>query len=122
GDPSRWSLSVDDFPAANLERARRFPRHLLTTSTHDTKRSGGVRARLVALSWQPDEWRRIVASLELPRDLDPNDVYFALQTVVGAWPITRDRLDGYLEKALREGKRNSSWLEPDVDYERRLQE
>jgi (1->4)-alpha-D-glucan 1-alpha-D-glucosylmutase len=41
---------------------------------------------------------------------------------VGAWPLTRERLDGYLEKALREGKRRSNWLEPDVEYERRVQE
>ena len=51
GDPGRWSVSLEDFHAANLERARRFPRHLLASQTHDTKRSGDVRARLVALTW-----------------------------------------------------------------------
>ena len=53
GEPGRFSLPVDEFHAANLERARRFPRHLLASQTHDTKRSGDVRARLGALSWMP---------------------------------------------------------------------
>jgi (1->4)-alpha-D-glucan 1-alpha-D-glucosylmutase len=113
---------VDDFHAANLERARRFPRHLLATSTHDTKRSGDVRARLAALSWIPDEWRALAERLPRPRAVDANDAYLAWQTLAGTWPIERERLDGYLEKAMREGKRTSSWLDPDEDYERRLQE
>ena len=122
GDPARFSLAVDDFHAANLERARRFPNHLLASQTHDTKRSGDVRARLVALSWLPGEWKRLAGSVEVPRGIDPNDAYMVLQQVVGAWPLTRDRLDAYVEKALREGKRGSNWLDPDVDYERRVQE
>ncbi len=122
GDPARWSLAVDDFHAANLERARRFPQHLLASQTHDTKRSGDARARLVALTWLPDEWARFVRSLEVPVLIDANDAYLALQAMVSAWPLTRERLDGYLEKALREGKRNSSWLEPDEAYERRVQD
>ena len=122
GDPARFSLEVEDFHAANLERARRFPNHLLATQTHDTKRSGDVRARLVALSWIPDEWRRLVERLEVPRAIAPGDAYFMLQNVVGAWPLTRERLDGFVQKALREGKRRSSWLEPDEAYERRVQD
>jgi (1->4)-alpha-D-glucan 1-alpha-D-glucosylmutase len=122
GDPGRFSLAVDDFHAANLERARRFPLHLLASQTHDTKRSGDVRARLVALSWLPREWEELVRSVEIPRGVHPNDAYLVLQTVVGAWPLTRERLDGYLEKALREGKLRSSWLEPDEAYERAVQE
>jgi (1->4)-alpha-D-glucan 1-alpha-D-glucosylmutase len=122
GNPGRFGLSVDDFHAANLERARRFPLHLLASQTHDTKRSGDVRARLTALTWIPDEWRELVDSLPVERGVDPDDAYFVWQTLVGAWPLTRERLDGYLEKALREGKRRSSWLEPDVGYERRVQE
>ncbi|MGH2944755.1 MAG: alpha-amylase family glycosyl hydrolase, partial [Solirubrobacteraceae bacterium] len=56
GDPSRFGLPVADFHAANLERARRFPRSLLTTQTHDTKRSGDVRARIGALAAMPEAW------------------------------------------------------------------
>ena len=122
GSPARFSLPVEEFHAANHERARRFPLHLLASQTHDTKRSGDVRARLVALSWIPDEWEAVVRSVAIPRDVHPNDAYLVLQTVVGAWPLTRERLDGYLEKALREGKVRSNWLEPDVGYERRVQD
>jgi (1->4)-alpha-D-glucan 1-alpha-D-glucosylmutase len=122
GNPSRFSLSVDDFHAANNERLRRFPRHLLSTQTHDTKRSPDVRARLAALSWIPDEWRAFVERLPRPDDVDANDAYLVWQTLVGAWPIERKRLDGYFQKALREGKRRSNWLEPDEAYERRVQE
>ncbi|HKP18990.1 MAG TPA: alpha-amylase family glycosyl hydrolase [Gaiellaceae bacterium] len=122
GSPGRFSLPVDEFHAANLERARRFPLHLLASQTHDTKRSGDVRARLVALSWLPDEWAELVRSVEIPAGVHPNDAYLVLQTLVGAWPLTRERLDGYLEKALREGKLRSGWLEPDEAYERRLQD
>ncbi len=122
GSPERFVLPVDEFHAANLERARRFPRHLLASQTHDTKRSGDVRARLVALTWVPEEWEALVRSVEIPAAVHPNDAYLVLQTVVGAWPLTRERLDGYLEKALREGKLRSSWLEPDDGYERRVQE
>jgi (1->4)-alpha-D-glucan 1-alpha-D-glucosylmutase len=121
GSPARFWLPVDEFHAANLERARRFPRHLLASQTHDTKRSGDVRARLVALSWIPDEWEAAVRAVEIPRGVHPNDAYLALQTVVGAWPLTCERLDGYLQKALREGKQRSGWLEPDEAYERRVQ-
>ncbi len=122
GDPGRWSLPVEDFHAANLERARRFPVHLLASQTHDTKRSGDVRARLVALTWMPDEWAALVRGVRVPGNVDPADAYLALQALVGAWPLTRERLDGYLEKALREGKQRSNWLDPDVEYERRMQE
>ena len=66
GSPPRFSLPVDEFHAANLERARRFPSHLLASQTHDTKRSGDVRARLAALSWIPDEWEAVVRGPEIP--------------------------------------------------------
>jgi (1->4)-alpha-D-glucan 1-alpha-D-glucosylmutase len=122
GNPARFSLSVDDFHAANLERLRRFPRHMLSTQTHDTKRSPDVRARLAALSWIPDEWRAFVERLPRLNDVDANDAYLVWQTLVGAWPIERKRLDGYFQKALREGKRRSNWLDPDEAYELRVQD
>ena len=56
GDPGRFSCRSSDFHAANLERAERFPRNLLVTQTHDTKRSGDVRARIGALAAMPDEF------------------------------------------------------------------
>jgi len=115
GDPGRFGLSLDDFHEG---QARRPPRSLLTTFTHDTKRSADVRARLAALTWVPDEWEGLVRGLAV----EGEDAYHVLQTVIGAWPLEAERLDAYVEKALREGKRTSSWVEPDEQAERRVQE
>jgi (1->4)-alpha-D-glucan 1-alpha-D-glucosylmutase len=119
GDPGRFSLPVEAFHRANLERAERFPRHLLATTTHDTKRSGDVRARLAALAAVPDAWAELARAKAGAFD-DPNEGTLALQTVVGAWPLSADRLEAYLVKALREGKRTTNWLEPDEAHERRV--
>jgi (1->4)-alpha-D-glucan 1-alpha-D-glucosylmutase len=116
GNPDRFSLSVDEFHRANVERGERFPLHLLTTQTHDTKRSGDVRARIVALTWLADEWlerRRGWRALE-----DPVEDELLWQTLVGAWPIERGRVEAYMEKAMREAKRNTSWIEPNEAHER----
>jgi (1->4)-alpha-D-glucan 1-alpha-D-glucosylmutase len=130
GDPSRWSVSVDDFHAANAERARRVPRNLLVSTTHDTKRSGDVRARLCGLTAMPDEWAGAVRSwFEVNAELrderlgapTPAEEYLIYQTLVGAWPIDEDRLAGYLEKALREAKVSSNWIEPDEAHEAAVQ-
>jgi (1->4)-alpha-D-glucan 1-alpha-D-glucosylmutase len=121
GDPGRFGISIETFHAGNAERAERFPRNLLVTQTHDTKRSGDVRARIGALSAMAGEWEAHVRRwLELTRELDgPDDVerYFVFQTLAGAWPIERERLQAYMEKALREGKRTTSWVEPDEAHE-----
>ncbi|HEY2309716.1 MAG TPA: malto-oligosyltrehalose synthase, partial [Gaiellaceae bacterium] len=120
-DPARWSVSVDDFHDRNLERARRFPLQLLATQTHDTKRSGDARARLIALSWIPDEWAEQVARWHATfgRDgaPDANEEYFIYQAIAAVAPIAGERLDAYLEKALREAKVNTNWLEPDGRWE-----
>jgi (1->4)-alpha-D-glucan 1-alpha-D-glucosylmutase len=122
--PDRFSLSVDDFHARNLERARRFPNELLASSTHDTKRSGDVRARLGVLSTMPEDWRRAVltwrdANAGLRRDgaPDPAGEYLLYQTLVGAWPLSPERLTGYAEKAFREAKLHTSWVEPNTEWE-----
>jgi (1->4)-alpha-D-glucan 1-alpha-D-glucosylmutase len=121
GDPGRFGVSVADFHAGNAERAARFPRNLLVSQTHDTKRSGDVRARLGALSWIAEEWvaavRRWLALLEDVPGPDAAERYLILQTLAGAWPIEEDRLVAYLEKALREAKRTTSWVEPDEAHE-----
>jgi (1->4)-alpha-D-glucan 1-alpha-D-glucosylmutase len=121
GDPSRFGLPVARFHAANAERARRFPRTLLTTQTHDTKRSGDVRARIGALAGMADAWiARVRRWLELTADLDgPDRVerYFVFQTLVGAWPLEPERLEAFMEKALREAKRTTSWVSPDEAHE-----
>jgi (1->4)-alpha-D-glucan 1-alpha-D-glucosylmutase len=118
GDPARFGLSVGAFHAANALRAERFPRGLLVTQTHDTKRSGDVRARIGALSTMADEWaalaERWVAEAEAP---DEHSAYLVLQTLVGCWPIAPERLEAYVEKALREAKLRTTWAAPDEAYE-----
>jgi (1->4)-alpha-D-glucan 1-alpha-D-glucosylmutase len=126
GDPGRFGVSVAGFHRANGERAQRFPHAMLTSNTHDTKRSADVRARIVALTWTPSEWEAHVRSwLELTEDIcdgGPDDVerYFLFQTLVGAWPIESERIEAYMEKALREAKRNTNWIEPNRDWEDRV--
>jgi (1->4)-alpha-D-glucan 1-alpha-D-glucosylmutase len=116
GDPGRFGMTVDDFHRANLSREVGFPHELLATTTHDTKRSGDVRARIVALTHLTDEWAERVRVW--PQLEDPNESYLLYQTLVGAWPIERERVDAYMEKALREAKVNTNWIEPDVEHER----
>jgi (1->4)-alpha-D-glucan 1-alpha-D-glucosylmutase len=116
GDPGRFGLSVEAFHAANLKRAQRFPRGLLATQTHDTKRSADVRARIAALAGIPTEWERF-ARRWLAGAPDRNEGYLILQTLVGAWPLSLDRLERYVEKALREEKRHTSWVDPDRRWE-----
>ncbi|HEX5798998.1 MAG TPA: alpha-amylase family glycosyl hydrolase [Gaiellaceae bacterium] len=113
GDPARLSLSVEAFHEANLARP---PGGLLATTTHDTKRSGDVRARLACIAADPDEWAALVRP-RVGRWRDPNEAYLILQTLVGAWPLSSERLQRYLEKALREAKVSTSWLEPDERWE-----
>ncbi|MFL5962394.1 MAG: alpha-amylase family glycosyl hydrolase [Gaiellaceae bacterium] len=124
GNPGRFGMSIADFHEANEKRAARFPRHLLTTYTHDTKRSPDVRSRIAALSWLPDQWAERVRAwrAELGGLPDAREELLVYQTLVGALPIERERLDGYLEKALREGKVNTNWLSPNVEHERTVQE
>ncbi len=116
GDPARFSVSVADFHRANLERAERFPRHLLATTTHDAKRSADVRARLACLAGCPREWAALVEP-RLAGWRDPNEAYLILQTVVGAWPLGRERLEEYLTKALREAKVHTTWIDQDHEWE-----
>ncbi len=124
GDPSRFGIDVARFHAGCAERCRRFPETLITTMTHDAKRSGDVRARIGALASLPDE---LAAGFERFCELTeplrsggaPDDVerYLIFQTLLGAFPLAAARLAEYLGKALREAKRNTNWVEPDTDWE-----
>ncbi|MEA2494449.1 MAG: (1-_4)-alpha-D-glucan 1-alpha-D-glucosylmutase [Thermoleophilaceae bacterium] len=127
GDPSRFGISVDQFHAGNLERLERFPRNLLVTQTHDTKRSGDVRARVGALAGIPEEWGAHVRRwFEVNEPLrsggapDSVEEYFIYQNLIGAWPIEAERLEAYMEKALREAKRNTNWVDQNEDWEGRV--
>jgi (1->4)-alpha-D-glucan 1-alpha-D-glucosylmutase len=129
GDPGRFSISVDRFHDANLTRAARFPRHMLASQTHDTKRSGDVRARIGALAEFAPEWRELVIGwrqtnrpLRTGPGPDANEEYLIYQTLLGAWPIEQERLGAYLGKALREAKTNTSWDEPNGPWEGSVRE
>ena len=129
GDPGWFGTSPDRFHAAMAETAKNWPRAMIALSTHDTKRSADLRARLALLSEEPDDWRaaaeRLMAAAaphradaEHPTDAD---AYLFLQTVVGAWPIEADRVVAYLEKASREAKLRTSWTTPDPAYDDALE-
>ena len=127
GDPSRFGISVERFHAANAERLATHPLNLLVTQTHDTKRSGDARARVGALAGMPEEWAAHVrqwfdvnAPLRAGGAPDPVEEYFIYQNLVGAWPIGPERLEAYMEKALREAKRNTNWAEVNEGYEARV--
>ena len=128
GEPDRFGVSVADFHVACAERALRHPEALLSTMTHDAKRSTDARARIAALTEIPGPWAAAVRRwLELTEPFcspvdgrlapDPVERYFIFQTLVGVWPISPERLDEYLEKALREAKRNSDWISPSGEWE-----
>jgi (1->4)-alpha-D-glucan 1-alpha-D-glucosylmutase len=129
GDPGRFGASPEAFHVACGRAAARWPEGMLATSTHDTKRSEDVRARLVVLSEIPDVWtaavERWAAMNERHRTHalpDSNAEYLLYQTLVGAWPIGQERLLPYLEKAVREAKVHTSWLAPSEGYERALRD
>jgi (1->4)-alpha-D-glucan 1-alpha-D-glucosylmutase len=138
GEPEHFGTSVEGFHHRNLERVRTRPGSLLTTSTHDTKRSGDVRARLAVLTELPGDWRRSLDAwsrlnalhkTHVSGELAPsaNDEYLYYQTLLGAWPMGepsraemesfRIRLREYMLKAIREAKVHTSWTNPDPDYE-----
>ncbi len=123
-DPARWNRTAQEVHAANLQRHERFPRGLLPTQTHDTKRSGDVRARIGALASIAGDWRdHVMKWREMNRDLRwagaPNgdEEYLIYQTLVGAWPIEPERLRDYMTEAMREAHVDTGWAEPDVDHE-----
>jgi (1->4)-alpha-D-glucan 1-alpha-D-glucosylmutase len=123
-DPGRFGITVAEFHRANAERAARFPHALLAGSTHDTKRSADVRARIGALSGMAEEWseharrwHELNASLHEGGAPDWTEELLVYQTLLGAWPLTPARLTTYVEKALREAKRNTTWVAPDEAWE-----
>ncbi|HVW86166.1 MAG TPA: malto-oligosyltrehalose synthase, partial [Bryobacteraceae bacterium] len=129
GDPGRFSVSIEEFHAYCQERSQRWPRTQLASSTHDTKRSEDVRARIALLSEIPDEWRIAVESWAARNERhkrggapDRNTEYLVYQTMVGAWPITLDRLSAYMVKACREAKEQTKWTEPSPEFEAALAE
>ncbi len=129
GDPSRFGVAPAAFHAFCADVQTQRPQTLLTTTNHDTKRSGDVRARLALLSEIPERWRQSVqrwcarnARHRRGEAPDRSIEYLFYQTLVGAWPIDAARIGAYLEKAAREAKLHTSWLRPEAAYESALQD
>jgi (1->4)-alpha-D-glucan 1-alpha-D-glucosylmutase len=127
GDPERFGVSPEEFHGYAARLSEQWPRTMTTLSTHDTKRSEDVRARLAVLAEQPATWAEAVGSWrELSANhrsplLDGSTEYLVWQTLLGTWddgPIERDRLLGYLRKATREAKRHTTWTSPNEEYEK----
>lgn len=138
GSPKQFSVSPADFHRSNQDRAVHWPYSMLATSTHDTKRSEDVRARLDVLSEMPkiwasrvSRWRRANASRKRTladgrKAPDANEEYLLYQTLAGTWPFafispeSREeyikRIQHYMNKAVHEAKVNLSWINPDPEY------
>ena len=146
GEPQLFGLCIDTFHERNLDRQRNWPTSLLATSTHDTKRSEDVRARIVAISEIPElwrrslqrwhvanrRWRRRINELEAP---DTNEEYLLYQTLLGTWsmrangepeplpsPEYVERIQAYMAKALHEAKINTSWIQPNEEWDGAMRE
>jgi (1->4)-alpha-D-glucan 1-alpha-D-glucosylmutase len=138
GSPDQFGLSVAAFHRKNTERLERWPHSLLATSTHDTKRSEDVRARLNALSELPGDWQAALARwgrlnsskkavVEDQPAPDRNDECLLYQTLLGAWPAGldsaealppfRERIAAYMQKATKEAKVHTSWVNPNEEYD-----
>ncbi|MGY4772730.1 malto-oligosyltrehalose synthase [Kribbella sp. CWNU-51] len=126
GDPEHFGVTPEEFHAFAARLNERWPKTMTTLSTHDSKRSEDVRARLGVLSEQPAawseavrEWRRLSEDHRSPV-LDGSTEYLFWQTLFGTWddgPLPEDRLQAYLLKAIREAKRHTTWTSPDEEYE-----
>ena len=121
GDPGAFGIGVDQWHRDCERRVRDWPHAMTTLTTHDTKRTEDVRARLLVLAEIPDQWAQAVRQWRTAArkhgELDPNTDYLFWQTLVGGWPLTAERMTGYLEKATREAKTLTSWVDPDEAYD-----
>jgi (1->4)-alpha-D-glucan 1-alpha-D-glucosylmutase len=141
GNPGGFGAPLEAFHGQNVETAKSRPYSLLTTSTHDTKRSEDVRARINVLSEIPGEWQRCLSKwsrlnrkkkLVVHGRMVPhrNDEYLLYQTLLGVWPVNRmtvaeheefrARIRNYMLKATREAKVDTNWISPNVPYEEAL--
>jgi (1->4)-alpha-D-glucan 1-alpha-D-glucosylmutase len=137
GEPESFGLSVQGFHHRNAARLQRWPHAMLASSTHDTKRSEDVRARIDVLSEMPEEWRGALLRWNrtntarksiVDGELAPgrNDEYLFYQVLLGAWPfdpspeefaVFRERVINYMLKAIKEAEVHTSWVNPNREYE-----
>ncbi|HSN42194.1 MAG TPA: malto-oligosyltrehalose synthase [Burkholderiales bacterium] len=141
GDPRTFGFTVAAFHGASQDRAANWPHTMVTTSTHDTKRSEDVRARINVLSEMPaiwklrlSRWSRLNRNRKREVDKRPapsrNDEYLLYQTLLGIWPLEMpdqkrlhalgERVEAYMLKVVREAKIHSSWINPNSAYEEAL--
>jgi (1->4)-alpha-D-glucan 1-alpha-D-glucosylmutase len=130
GSPGEFGLSVEAFHRLAAETQQLWPEAMLATSTHDTKRSEDVRARISLLAEIPERWGGAVRGW-FERNArhrrkdgcpDRNAEYLLYQTLVGAWPIDAERAAAYMEKATREAKAHTSWTRTNAEYEEALRD
>lgn len=140
-DAKNFGTKPEEFHQANCERAKNWPYTLLTTFTHDTKRSEDARARINVLSENPYRWKEAINQwrhLNKPKKLnldsrevpDWNEEYLLYQTLVCSWPddgrqepmLYVDRIQKYMLKALKEAKVHTSWINPNENYEKAVSE
>ena len=122
-DPSREGSTIEEFHAYNARMQATHPLTMTTLSTHDTKRSEDVRARMAVLSEVPEvfadalyRWSENTARYRA-KFLDKGTEYFYYQTLIAAWPITPDRMKAYMQKAMREAKEQTTWVANNKEYE-----
>ncbi|HEY4820896.1 MAG TPA: malto-oligosyltrehalose synthase, partial [Xanthobacteraceae bacterium] len=136
GNPAADGLAIPAFHRLMRGRIETQPHGLTATATHDTKRGEDARARLLALSEIPEEWAagvaqwrsanaHLVRQTDRPRAPSVAHEYMLYQALLGAWPADPDselvaRMQAYALKAAREGKQDTSWLDPDEAYEKGL--
>ncbi|MBI3896421.1 MAG: malto-oligosyltrehalose synthase [Acidobacteria bacterium] len=137
GDPARFGRSPEEFHQANLRRLEGWPLTLLATATHDTKRGEDARARLNVLSEIPDAWRTILfrwarantgthTLIDGKPAPDRSDEYLYYQALLSAWPAEStgepepafvERILQFMQKAIKEKKINTSWINPSEEYD-----
>jgi len=126
GDPDCDGFSLEGFHEYQERMQKTFPLTMTTLSTHDTKRSDDVRARMLVLSEIPDAFAEAVRKWSAQNakfrndQVDTGTEWFLYQTLVGAWPISAERLRAYMQKAMREAKVRTSWVANNAEYESAL--
>jgi (1->4)-alpha-D-glucan 1-alpha-D-glucosylmutase len=126
GDPDCDGFSLEHFHEYQVKMQQTFPLTMTALSTHDTKRSDDVRARMLVLSEMPDVFAEAVRRWSAQNakfrndQVDTGTEWFLYQTLVGAWPISAERLREYMQKAMREAKVRTSWVANNAEYENAL--